>query len=79
MIGFERLKAQEQGHYTVWLTTSEVDQVKRLGVLDCERLGQRPGRVEQVSRGPHAGARRRSGGDEVERPDRVARHVPQRL
>ena len=33
-IGFEGLKEQKQGHYTAWLTTSEVDQVKRLGVLD---------------------------------------------
>ena len=44
MIGFEGLKAQEQGHYTVWLTTSEVDQVKRLGVLDANGLVS--GRVE---------------------------------
>jgi hypothetical protein len=33
-IGFERLKAPKQGHYTVWLTNSQVDDVMRLGVLD---------------------------------------------
>ena len=33
-IGFERLKAPKQGHYTVWLTNSLVDDVTRLGVLD---------------------------------------------
>ena len=33
-IGFERLKPPKQGHYTVWLTNSRVDDVKRLGVLD---------------------------------------------
>ena len=43
-IGFERLKTQKQSHYTVWLTTSEIDQVKRLGVLD--RNGSVSGRVE---------------------------------
>ena len=43
-IGFEGLKTPKQGHYTVWLTTSQVDQVKRLGVLD--RNGSVSGRVE---------------------------------
>ncbi len=33
-IGFERLKAPKQGHYTVWLTNSKVDEVKRIGLLD---------------------------------------------
>ncbi len=43
-IGFERLKAPKQGHYTAWLTTSEIDQVKRLGVLDANSSVS--GRVE---------------------------------
>ncbi len=43
-IGFERLKAPKQGHYTVWLTTSSLDQVKRLGLLDANDSAS--GRVE---------------------------------
>ncbi len=42
-VGFEGLKAQD-GHYTVWLTTAEVDNIKRLGVLDANGLVN--GRVE---------------------------------
>ena len=42
-IAFERLKAPKQGHYTVWVTTAAVDQVKRLGVLDDD--GSARGRV----------------------------------
>ena len=42
-VGFEGLNAQD-GHYTVWLTTAEVDNIKRLGVLDANGLVN--GRVE---------------------------------
>ncbi len=42
--GFEGLKAPKRGFYTVWLTTPEIDRVKRLGVLDADGLVS--GRVE---------------------------------
>ena len=43
-VSFDRLKLRKSGFYTVWLTTSEVDQVKRLGVVDSE--GSVTGQVE---------------------------------
>ncbi|MEE2635614.1 MAG: hypothetical protein VYE68_00075 [Acidobacteriota bacterium] len=33
-VTFERLKAPKKGYYTLWITTPEIDQVTRLGVLD---------------------------------------------
>jgi len=43
-ISFESLKAPNRGNYTVWVTNSEVDQVKQLGILDSN--GSVSGRVE---------------------------------
>ena len=43
-VSFDRLKFRDSGFYTVWLTTSELDQIKRLGTLDSE--GSITGQVE---------------------------------